>query len=130
MGIAFAYADTSPQMGVSKPGFCPVQGRLCAAEGGRSQGAAMRISDISNKTTIGNKLYRSFGIILAMVLVLFIVNFVAVRREQSAKASSTQAMDLKGATGQVRFQIMQNQLFLTNYLLSGDTREIEKMNDG
>ena len=30
----------------------------------------------------------------------------------------------------VRFQMLQNRLFLGNYLLSGDTREIEKMSDG
>jgi methyl-accepting chemotaxis protein len=34
------------------------------------------------------------------------------------------------ATSSVRFQMMQNRLHLQNYLLSGDTRDVEKMNDG
>jgi methyl-accepting chemotaxis protein len=73
--------------------------------------------------TIGKKLYLNFGIILAMVLVMFLVNWLAVRREHRAK-------ELADATNQVRFQMMQNRLYLSNYLLSGDTREIDHMNDG
>jgi len=34
--------------------------------------------------TIGKKLYMNFGAILAMVLVLFLINLVAVQREHSA----------------------------------------------
>jgi methyl-accepting chemotaxis protein len=33
-------------------------------------------------------------------------------------------------TSSVRFEMMQNRLHLQNYLLSGDTRDVEKMNDG
>jgi methyl-accepting chemotaxis protein len=73
--------------------------------------------------TIGKKLYMNFGIILAMVLVLFLVNWLAIRREHGAK-------ELADATNQASFQMMQNRLYLSNYLLSGDTREIDKMNDG
>jgi methyl-accepting chemotaxis protein len=80
--------------------------------------------------TIRNKLYRSFGIVLAMVLVLFLVNYFAVQREHSAKAAFTQAIQLAEASDKVRFQIMQDRLYLSNYLLSGDTREVERLNDG
>jgi methyl-accepting chemotaxis protein len=73
--------------------------------------------------TIGKKLYVNFGIILTMVVVLFIVNLSAVRREHAAKA-------LADATNSVRFQMMQNRLYLSNYLLSGDTREVDRMNEG
>src|SRR5271154_7338042 len=73
--------------------------------------------------TIAKKLYVNFGIILAMVMLLFLVNWSAVRREHAAKA-------LADATNQVRFQMMQNRLYLSNYLLSGDTREVELMNEG
>jgi methyl-accepting chemotaxis protein len=73
--------------------------------------------------TIGKKLYTNFGIILAMVLVLFLVNWSAVLREHAAK-------QLADTTNAVRFQMMQNRLYLSNYLLSGDTREVERMNDG
>jgi methyl-accepting chemotaxis protein len=80
--------------------------------------------------TIGKKLYINFGAVLAMVVVLFLVNLVAVQREHSAKAAAQQTMDLSDATDHIRFQMMQNRLYLGNYLLSGDTREMERMNDG
>src|SRR2546428_6290711 len=80
--------------------------------------------------TIGKKLYVNFGAVLAMVLVLFLVNLIAVQREHSAKAPASQALELADATDRVRFQMMQNRLYLSNYLLSGDTREVDRMNDG
>jgi len=80
--------------------------------------------------TIGKKLYMNFGAILAMVLVLFLINLVAVQREHSAKAAASQALGLADATDKVKFQIMQNRLYLSNYLLSGDTREVDRMNEG
>ncbi|HET7440937.1 MAG TPA: methyl-accepting chemotaxis protein [Terriglobales bacterium] len=80
--------------------------------------------------TIGNKLYVSFGAVLAMVLLLFLINWFAVSREHSAKAAAAASLQLADATDAVKFQMMQNRLFLSNYLLSGDTREVERMNDG
>jgi methyl-accepting chemotaxis protein len=80
--------------------------------------------------TISKKLYTNFGIILAMVLVLFLVNWSAVQREHSAKAAAASSSELKDITNSVRFQMMQNRLYLSNYLLSGDTREVEHMNEG
>jgi methyl-accepting chemotaxis protein len=80
--------------------------------------------------TIGKKLYVNFGVILAMVVVLFIVNWSAVQREHSAKAAAAASRELEDATNAVRSQMMQNRLFLSNYLLSGDTREVDRMNDG
>ncbi|HVI79108.1 MAG TPA: hypothetical protein VM715_13285, partial [Candidatus Acidoferrum sp.] len=74
--------------------------------------------------TIGKKLYVNFGIILATVLVLFLVNWIAVQREHSAKTAAQESMDLQSTTNAVRFQMMQNRLYLSNYLLSGDTREV------
>ncbi len=80
--------------------------------------------------TIGKKLYVNFGIILATVLLLFLVNWMAVQREHSAKANAAASLDMKSITSNVRFQIMQNRLYLSNYLLSGDTREVDRMNEG
>ena len=80
--------------------------------------------------TIGKKLYVSFGAVLAMVVVLFAVNLVAVYREHSAKAAASQALELADATDKIRFQMMQNRLYLTNYLLSGDSRESDHVNEG
>ncbi|MGA8149676.1 MAG: methyl-accepting chemotaxis protein [Terriglobales bacterium] len=80
--------------------------------------------------TIGKKLYVNFGAVLAMVVVLFLVNLVAVQREHSAKAAASQALEMAETTAKIRFQMMQNRLYLSNYLLSGDTREVERLNDG
>jgi methyl-accepting chemotaxis protein len=73
--------------------------------------------------SMSKKLYLNFGIVLAMVVVLFLVTWFAVHREHTA----TQMAD---STDKVRFQIMQDRLYLSNYLLSGDSREVEHMNEG
>src|SRR5258708_14951379 len=80
--------------------------------------------------SITKKLYLNFGIVLAMVVVLFFVTLFAVKREQNAKDGAAQAMQMTDATDKVRFQIMQNRLYLSNYLLSGDSREVQRMNEG
>jgi methyl-accepting chemotaxis protein len=80
--------------------------------------------------SIGKKLYMNFGAVLAMVVVLFLVNMVAVQREHAAKSAAAGSLQMAEATASVRFQMMQNRLFLGNYLLSGDTREIDRLNDG
>ena len=79
---------------------------------------------------IGKKLYLNFGVILATVLVLLAINLIAVQREHETKAAAQRSIDMTEATSSVRFQMMQNRLHLQNYLLSGDTRDVEKMNDG
>ena len=80
--------------------------------------------------TLGKKLYGSFGIILFLVLVLFLVNYRAVKREHDTKQAAKDSLDLADATDAVKFQMMQNRLYLSNYLLSGDTREVDRMNEG
>jgi len=80
--------------------------------------------------TIGKKLYMNFGAVLAMVVVLFLVNLVAVQREHSAKASASQALEMAETTDKITFQMMENRLSLSNYLLSGDTREVDRLNEG
>src|ERR1700690_3374918 len=65
-----------------------------------------------------------------MVVVLFAVNLTAVYREHSAKAAASQPLQLADATDKIRFQMMQNRLYLTNYLLSGDSREADHVNEG
>jgi methyl-accepting chemotaxis protein len=80
--------------------------------------------------TIGKKLYINFGFILLMVVALFLVTWSAVQREHAAKNAMQESLDLKDATNNVRSQMMQNRLYLSNYLLSGDTREVDRMNDG
>ncbi len=79
---------------------------------------------------IGKKLYIAFSIILGTVLFLLAVNLIAVWREHATKAAAQRSMDMEQASSKVRFQLMQNRLHLQNYLLSGDTRDVEKMTEG
>ncbi len=53
-----------------------------------------------------------------------------MQREHAAKAAAALSLELKDATNNVRSQMMQNRLYLSNYLLSGDTREVERMSEG
>src|SRR5437899_2676139 len=46
------------------------------------------------------------------------------------RMSITGTVRLADATDKIRFQMMQNRLYLTNYLLSGDSRESDHVNDG
>ena len=80
--------------------------------------------------TIGRKLYVTFGFVLAMVVMLFLITFVAVRRERLPKRAQPSHWNLRESMDKIKFQMMQNRLYLGNYLLSGDTREIDHMNEG
>ena len=80
--------------------------------------------------SLSKKLYLNFGFVLAMVIVLFLVIVVAVQREHSAKAAAAQALQVTEGTDKVRSQVMQNRLYLSNYLLSGDNQQVQKMHDG
>jgi len=61
---------------------------------------------------------------------LLAINLYGVHREHETKAAAQRSIDMTEATASVRFQMMQNRLHLQNYLLSGDTREVEQMNEG
>ncbi len=80
--------------------------------------------------SIGKKLYWGFGSILGIVVVLFVVNILAVRWTQSSSATAAQALEALRKAEAVRFQMMQNRLYLANYLQSGDTREVSALNAG
>ncbi len=80
--------------------------------------------------TLRNRLYVNFGAVLAVVLIMFAANWRAVSREHEAKKAASKSLQLAEATDSVKFQMMQNRLYLSNYLLSGDTREVDRMNEG
>ncbi len=80
--------------------------------------------------SIRKKLYLSFTGILTAVVILAVVILFAVYREHETKSAAQRSMDMTQATSMVRFELMQNRLHLQNYLLSGDTRDVEKMNEG
>lgn len=80
--------------------------------------------------TISKKLYSGFGAILAIVVALLITNVFTVTREiRSRDAATVTIADVK-AIEKVRFQMMQNRLYLGSYLLSGDLRDEDRTNKG
>src|SRR3984885_7597558 len=80
--------------------------------------------------TIGKKLYFGFGAILAIMLVLFVINVITVRREYTAQDTAKATQLTKTAISNARSQMMQDRLYLSNYLLSGDLRDEDKTNKG
>jgi methyl-accepting chemotaxis protein len=80
--------------------------------------------------TIGKKLYAGFGLVLAILSALFVVNIIAGFKERSARADATAALDSVRTVESVRYQIMLNRLNMNNFLLSGDPRDEEKVNKG
>src|SRR5712692_10271607 len=80
--------------------------------------------------TIGKKLYAGFGLILAILSMLFIVNIIAGFKERSARADASMALESVRTVESVRYQIMLNRLNMNNFLLSGDPRDEERVNKG
>jgi methyl-accepting chemotaxis protein len=80
--------------------------------------------------SIGKKLYAGFGLILAILVSLFLVNSFAALRERTARSDSAASLDSVRTIESVRLQIMLNRLNLDNFLLSGDPRDEEKVNKG
>src|SRR6185312_2565210 len=80
--------------------------------------------------TISKKLYLNFGLILALVVLLCIVNITAVQRARATRAASSRATQSARAAEAIRFQMMQDRLHLSNYLLSGSPQELEATEDG
>jgi len=80
--------------------------------------------------TIRRKLYFGFGAILAIMLALFVVNMFTVVREHAARSAAAATLSDVEIIENIRFQMMENRLFLENYLLSGDLRDEEKTNKG
>ena len=80
--------------------------------------------------TIGKQLYVGFGMILAILLVLFLVNIPVVLRQHAVSAQAASAIENKDIIDSIRYQMMQNRLNLRNYLFSGDRRELDSFNEG
>ena len=64
------------------------------------------------------------------MLCLFIINLFTVRREYTAQDSVRATLSVCNTIENVRFQMMENRLYLGNYLLSGDLRDEDKTNKG
>jgi methyl-accepting chemotaxis protein len=80
--------------------------------------------------TIRKKLYYGFGSVVAVMICLFILNTTAMLRERSARVAASAARENTRLVELIRFQIMQNHLFLRSYLLSGDEDEEKNAEKG
>jgi methyl-accepting chemotaxis protein len=80
--------------------------------------------------TIGRKLYLGFGAILMVMLVLYAVSSMTIVREHGARANVASTLSDVQTLESVRFLMMENRLFLRNYLLSGDLRDEDRVNKG
>ena len=49
--------------------------------------AAVEVGNMRINKTIGGKLYMGFGLIMAIVVVAFLVNWLAVRHEQTTQSA-------------------------------------------
>jgi methyl-accepting chemotaxis protein len=79
---------------------------------------------------IRNKLLLNFGLLLGVMALVFAVSTFAMFRERSAKIALSNALDLSQATENVRHQMMENRLALSNYLLTGAGTELDRINEG
>jgi methyl-accepting chemotaxis protein len=80
--------------------------------------------------TIHKKLYYGFGSVVAVMICLFVLNTAAMLRERSARAAALAARENTRLVEMIRFQIMQNHLYLRSYLLSGDPSEEQNTEKG
>ena len=80
--------------------------------------------------TIKQQLYRSFGAILLILLILLFVDIGSLWKASSASTEASNALDSKTTIELVRSKIMENRLNLNNFLLSGDPRDEDKVNKG
>src|SRR5262249_10406003 len=80
--------------------------------------------------SIGKKLYAGFGLVLAILSIVFLVNGYSALRERSSRSDSAAALESVRTIEAIRLEIMLNRLNLNNFLLSGDPRDEEKVNKG
>ena len=80
--------------------------------------------------TIRNKLLWGFGAVLAIMAFLLIVNIFSVFRQNSTQNAVKDTHTDLDVIDKVRYQLIQNRLTLSTYLLSGDLRDEDKTNKG
>jgi len=80
--------------------------------------------------SIGGKLYVGFGLIMAIVVLAFIVNWAAVRHEQNTRALYKQSISMVENLSRLDKMRNENRLYLRNFLLNGDRREADSLARG
>jgi methyl-accepting chemotaxis protein len=77
--------------------------------------------------TIGKKLYLGFGSIVIVLVLLFITNTMVVLRERAASSQAAAALENVQNVEGMQLKEMQVHLSLQDYLLTGDTRQYDRM---
>ena len=80
--------------------------------------------------TVRKKLYLGFGSISAILIVLFAINTAVIVRERSAGQEASRSLERAQELEAVQLSLMQNRLYLENYLLTGDVRQQDKLTQG
>jgi methyl-accepting chemotaxis protein len=80
--------------------------------------------------SIGGKLYKGFGLIMAIVVFAFLLNWLAVRHEQNTRALYKNSITLVENLSRLDRMRSQNRLYLRNFLLNGDRREADALARG
>ena len=80
--------------------------------------------------SIGGKLYMGFGLIMAIVVVAFVLNWGAVWHEQNTRIVYKKSITMVENLSKLDRARNQNRLFLRNFLLNGDRREADALAKG
>ena len=80
--------------------------------------------------SIGGKLYMGFGLIMAIVVVAFVLNWGAVWHEQNTRIVYKKSITMVENLSKLDKARNQNRLFLRNFLLNGDRREADALAKG
>jgi methyl-accepting chemotaxis protein len=80
--------------------------------------------------TIGKKLYVGFGVVLALLILLAGISFVAMGKAQSAQEKTARLFEQQRLSADIGFQMMQNRQYLGNYLLTGIGDEAKSLQNG
>ncbi len=79
---------------------------------------------------IRNKLLLNFALLLGALGLGFVFSIYAMYRGHEAKTAFGNALELSLATENVRHQMMENRLALSNYLLTGAGTELDRLHEG
>jgi methyl-accepting chemotaxis protein len=79
---------------------------------------------------IRNKLLLNFAFLLCLMLAGFVFSIFATYREHETKGALSSAYEISLATENVRHQMVENHLALSNYLITATPSELDHLNQG
>jgi len=80
--------------------------------------------------TIAKRLYVNFGLVLGIVGLITAVNIWALLHERSTRSATQASIDISQSVAAVRYEMMDNQLHLRSYLLSGAPDDERQLTEG